>query len=77
MKLPCFLCGSELIPVEKIGFGVLISKEEPITARVAVASAVLEKGTERSDSSSWTDHDDIFVRGREMKMACWLDVDGN
>jgi hypothetical protein len=66
-------CG-EFVAVKEVTLGVLITKKEPIPTLVSVLSAVLKKGTERGDSCSRSDHDDILVGRRKMKMSCGLDV---
>ena len=64
VEVTCFLRIGELISVKKVGLGVLIAKEKPIAARMAVTSAVLEKCAKRGDPCAGADHDDIPVRCR-------------
>jgi hypothetical protein len=74
VQVPRFLGRREFVAVKEVTLGMLISKKEPVPSRVSVLSAVLKKGTERGDSCSRSDHDDILVGRRKMKVACGLNV---
>ena len=75
VQVPRFLGCGEFVAVKEVALGMLIPKKEPVPTRVAVLSAVLKKGTERGDSCSRSDHDDILVGRRKMKVACGLNID--
>jgi hypothetical protein len=75
VQMTSFLGCGEFIAVKEVTLGMLITKKKPVPTRVAVLSAVLKKGTERGDSCSRSDHDDILVGRRKMKVACGLNID--
>ena len=75
VQMTSFLGCGEFVAVKEVTLGMLIAKKEPVPPRVSVLSAVLEKGTERGDSCSRSDHDDVLVRRRKVKVACGLNID--
>jgi hypothetical protein len=72
-----FLSRSELISIEEVAFGVLVTEKEPIFPRMAVLLTVLKKRTEGGDPSAGANHNDVTIRGGQVKVTGGLNIDGD
>ena len=57
--------------VEEIVGEAAVAEEQPAAARGAGGAALLHEGAERRDAGAGPDHDDVAVRARAARNACW------
>src|SRR5690606_41801421 len=56
----------DFIPIIEVCSPVLFAKERPVASGIAACAPLLQKGAERRNPGTWTDHDhgNIRLRGR-------------